>query len=272
MPLSDRGLISAPLSFQSRAAGEVHPDNFTAPAKLSIPRSVSGWSFVLAVGVGHEVSFTAPGSFSTISRDPSGLSGLPYACGLPVASLTVGVGHPVRSVTDVRSTDARRRERTSPEGITQSFQVSLYKVEPRLCVLARNLLTKEAFRRALLDEPIDGWPEVPLVVKPSALACRAERLARAACGPDRAIIWPAGAAEGVGPSSDAGEEVDLIKSSKVGWADVLNISFIDYPWCDQPLGDQLAQPSGRLWIDFVVECAGHQKLTSAGAGARRFLG
>jgi hypothetical protein len=61
LPLSDLGLMSVPLSFQSRAASEVHPDNFTAPAKFSMPRCVSGWSFVIAVGVGHAVSCAAEG-------------------------------------------------------------------------------------------------------------------------------------------------------------------------------------------------------------------
>jgi hypothetical protein len=43
----------------------------------------------------------------------------------------------------VRRTDARRRERDSPEGVTQGFQVSVYKVDPRIDVFARNLLSKD---------------------------------------------------------------------------------------------------------------------------------
>jgi hypothetical protein len=105
-------------------------------------------------------------------------------------SRDVGVTHPVRSVSDVRRTDARRRERDRPEGITQGFQVSLYKVEPRLCSLACNLLAKHDCRLALCDEPLEVWPEVPLVIKPSARACRAERLAGATPGPYRNVICP----------------------------------------------------------------------------------
>jgi hypothetical protein len=60
----------------------------------------------------------------------------------------------------VRRTDARRRERDSPEGVTQGFQVSVYKVDPRLDSFTRNLLSKDDWRAALLDEPGERWPEV----------------------------------------------------------------------------------------------------------------
>jgi hypothetical protein len=61
----------------------------------------------------------------------------------PFVSVTLGVGHPEESVSDVRRTDARRRKRDSPEGVTQGFQVSVYKVDPRLDSLACNLLSKD---------------------------------------------------------------------------------------------------------------------------------
>ena len=70
----------------------------------------------------------------------------------------VGVGHPVGSVPDVRRTDARSRERDRREGVAQAFHVSLYKVDPRLCVLACNLLAKDDWRAALADEMVEGGP------------------------------------------------------------------------------------------------------------------
>jgi hypothetical protein len=85
----------------------------------------------------------------------------------------------------------------------------LYKVEPRLCVLACNLLTNDDWRATLFDEPIPARPEVPLISKPAAFACRAERLARAGTGPDGPVVGPPGAPEGVGPDADTGEEVAL---------------------------------------------------------------
>lgn len=147
-----------------------------------------------AAGVAQPVSIAKSFKF-----DPCRVSPIArVACPPPVLSLACGVGHPVRPVSDVRSTDARRRERNSPEGIRQGFHVSLYKVEPRLCVLACNLLSKDDCRLALADEPMEVWPQVPLVIKPSSRACRAERLARTGTGPNRSIIWPAGATKGIG--------------------------------------------------------------------------
>ena len=152
----------------------------------------------------------------------------------------------------MRSTDARRRERDGPNGVRHGFQVSLYKVEPRLCVLARNLLSKDDCRAALVDEPMPHRPQVPLVIKPISFACRAERLAWAATGPDGAIIGPSSSPEGIGPDTNAGEEVALSKSMKVGWTDVSNISLIDFPVCNVAGLDEFAEPGGGLGVDFVI--------------------
>jgi hypothetical protein len=70
----------------------------------------------------------------------------------PVLSLVCGVGQPVEPVSDMRSTDARRRKRDRPDPVSQAFQVILYKVDPRICVAARNLLSKDDCRAALADE------------------------------------------------------------------------------------------------------------------------
>jgi len=129
--------------------------------------------------------------------------------GVSFQSRTVGVTHPVRSVTDVRSTDARRRERDTPEGVTQGFHVSVYKVDPRFDSFARNLLSKDDWRAALLDEVLKGGPEVPLVIKSRAFACRAERLARTGTSPNRSVVTPSGIAKGVRPNPNACEEVTL---------------------------------------------------------------
>ena len=70
----------------------------------------------------------------------------------------LGVGHPVAAVSDVRRTDARRRERDTPEGVTHAFQVSVYKVDPSIDSLARNLLSKDDWRPTLRDEVLPGGP------------------------------------------------------------------------------------------------------------------
>jgi len=170
----------------------------------------------------------------------------------PLPSQLFGVGHPVRSVAYVRGTDARRRERDSPEGITQGFQVSLYKVEPRLCVLACNLLSKDDCRLALADEPMEVRPQVPLVIKPSARACRAERLARTGTSPNRSIIWPAGAPKGVGPNADTGKEMALGIRLEVIGVYVLDRAFVNVAWRDVARGYEVAEPLRGVWVDFVV--------------------
>ena len=94
---------------------------------------------VPAMGVGH------PASHAT--RPSRAFSGT-FCCSLPsFQSRVVGVGQadtaPVVPISDVRRTDARSRKRDTPEGVTHGFQVSVYKVDPRLCVLARNLFSKD---------------------------------------------------------------------------------------------------------------------------------
>jgi hypothetical protein len=153
------------------------------------------------------------------------------------ARLLVGVGHEVGSVADVRSTDARRRERDRPEGVTQGFHVILNKVDPRADVDACNLLAKYCCRFALADEVVPGRPKVPLVSKTSSFACRAERLARAGTGPNRSIIWPSGAAKGVGPHTDSGEKVALCVSAEVARSNILDAPFVHVTRCDMPGGD-----------------------------------
>lgn len=152
----------------------------------------------------------------------------------------------------MRGTDARRRERNSPEGILHGFHVSLYKVDPRICVFARNLLSKDDCRLALADEPMEVRPEVPLVIKPTSRACRAERLARTGTSPNRSIIGPAGAAKGVGPSADAGEEMALGVGLEVIWVNILDRSFVNVAWRDVACGNQIADPLRGVWVDFVV--------------------
>jgi hypothetical protein len=98
---------------------------------------------------------------SHATRPSNAFSGT-FACSFPsFQSRVVGVGQdagPVVSVSDVRRTDARRRERDTPEGVTHGFQVSVYKVDPVIDNFACNLLSKDDCRAALADEVVEGWP------------------------------------------------------------------------------------------------------------------
>ena len=70
----------------------------------------------------------------------------------------VGVGHPVESLSDMRGADARSADICRSCGVSRSFQVSLYKVEPTEAVLTRNLLSKDDWRAALADEVVKRGP------------------------------------------------------------------------------------------------------------------
>jgi hypothetical protein len=79
----------------------------------------------------------------------------------------------------MRGADARSREYDRRDGVTDAFQVSRNKVEPRPSNRCINLFAKDDARSTLLDEPMPGGPKVPLVSKRKSFACLAERLARA---------------------------------------------------------------------------------------------
>jgi hypothetical protein len=126
----------------------------------------------------------------------------------------------------VRCADARSRERDRPEGVTQGFHVSVYKVDPNICVFTCNLLTKDDWRLTLADEILPGWPKMPLVIKPISFTCRAERLAGARHCPNSARVIPPSFSQRIAPSTNSGEEVTLGKSCKIVWCDILNTPLV----------------------------------------------
>jgi hypothetical protein len=194
----------------------------------------------LADGCRRASVAVAAGQPANLATSLSGRAFVPQrSSGAPFQSSAAGVGHPIKPVSDFGSTDARSRERDRPEGVAQFFHVILYKVDPRLAVLARNLLSKERWRLVLADEVMPRWPEVPLVIKPSAFACRAERLARTGTGPNRSIIGPAGETKRVAPDADAGEEVALCEAGEVGRIDVLDASAVNDSISDVSFANQV---------------------------------
>jgi hypothetical protein len=82
--------------------------------------------------------------------------------GVSFQSRVEGVTHPFSDkpgpLPDVRSTDARSADIKRPAGVSRSFQVSLYKVEPSEASLTRNLLAKDDARLALGNEVVPGGP------------------------------------------------------------------------------------------------------------------
>ena len=98
---------------------------------------------------------------------------------------------------------------------------------------------------------------MPLVSKPISFACRAERLARTTTGPDRSVIAPAGASQGVAPHTDTGEEMTLGITGEVGWPNVAYVSLIHIPWCNYVLFYQFAQPRCGEGVKLVVIRTAH---------------
>jgi hypothetical protein len=127
----------------------------------------------------------------------------------------------------VRRPDARSAQIGGPDGISQCFQVSAYSGEPLPSSLARNLLSKDDWRQALLNEVTEDGPEVPVVVGAAAFTGNAEGLAGQTGSPYRALTGPAGEVEGVGPPADAGEEVGRVVPDEVRGGDVMDAPVID---------------------------------------------
>jgi hypothetical protein len=170
----------------------------------------------LALGVGRRTcadSFGSPRLFH-LPRNRS------------TASSATGVCHKPDAVAVVRGTDASSRQYGRPDGVVFTFQVSKHKVEPRPGAV-RNLLAKDNWRAADLDEVKPEGPQVPLVSKLQALACRGERLARRRAGPNTPVVGPSCELQGDIPSRDSSEEVAAGELGKIGGFDILYWALID---------------------------------------------
>jgi hypothetical protein len=82
------------------------------------------------------------------------------------------------------------------------------------------LLSKDDWRLSLRDEPFEFRPKMSRVVESFSFAGNRKRLAGAAAGPDRAIVFPSSEACGKAPSPDTGEKMTLGISFEVVWLDI----------------------------------------------------
>jgi hypothetical protein len=173
-------------------------------------------------------------------------------------SFVVQVGHPEKALPDVRGADARSAQIGAPDGIAQLFQVRAYSGEPVPSSLARNLLAKDRWRAALADEPKEHGPEMAFILDALSLSRRRERLAGAGAGPHGAPGGPAGEGEGSLPPADSGEQVDALKSQKVGWSDIVQVPLVHRAGRNVVGGDQFPQPGGGERVELRV--VGHVAL------------
>jgi len=175
--------MSAPLSFQSRVVVVTQPASCATGFKLTVALLPSGLrpvalaSFAICepsafafVGVGQ------PAIAASADNAPPAWFGPPF-----FPSVARGVFQPFSDepepLSDVRRADARSAQICRPNGVARCFHVSAYSVEPPEAVLARNLLSKDDWRAALCDEPMEDGPEVALVFEALALASGTEWLA-----------------------------------------------------------------------------------------------
>jgi hypothetical protein len=95
------------------------------------------------------------------------------------ASLAFGVGHEEQPVPEVRRASARSRQNRRPDGVAAALQSIRHKVEPSVANRSINLLSKNDWRAALLDEPLPCGPQMAAVVRAFRLSRNAEGLAGA---------------------------------------------------------------------------------------------
>jgi hypothetical protein len=146
-----------PASLWSRLVGVAHPATVCklSPLAPRVPSPVE----LFALGEGHPAKLAAcanvspkpfPLPFRSLhaARLASILSG-----SLSPNSPALGVGHPVEALSKVRRPDAVCAQYNRPTGVTFSFQVCEYSIEPSVPNRAFNLLPKDCVRAALADKP-----------------------------------------------------------------------------------------------------------------------
>lgn len=177
------------------------------------------------------------------------LSRFPLACFGPSASS--GVSHEPKSLSDVRSADARSAQIRRPDGVSLRFQVSRNSVEPCESILRRNLLSKDHWRAALSDEPKPRRPEMTGICEALAFAGCGEGLAGARARPNKSL-GPSCELEGQVPSADPGEEVAAVVAMEVGGLNFADVSLVNESGGDEPGSDEPSEPVGSECVVLVV--------------------
>jgi len=79
-----------------------------------------------------------------------------------------------------------------------------------------------------------------------------ERLTGTRACPNRSVIGPPGKPQGVGPSSNAGEEMALLISGEVARSHVNNASLVNVSGGDEVFAHEVSEPLSCVWIVFIV--------------------
>lgn len=219
-------------------------------ANSGFNRTLLSVSAVTPFGVGPEITNAAwRGSWSSLLRPSGRVVAIP---GVSFQSRAVGVTHEPEPVPHVRGTDAASRETDRSEGVTFSFQVILYKVEPAKANRSLRLFTKDDVRAVLRDEASPLRPEMAIVGEALLESDFRERLAGRAPRPDPGAIGDTGKSQGVLPDSEACEEVTLGEPSEVSGCDIFDAPFIYFTGRYQALANELPQKRGFVGVELVV--------------------
>ena len=135
---------------------------------------------------------------------------------LQVIHSAASLGDDPETVAAMGRIDGTSRDNGRPAGVVDAFQVSKHSVEPILANRCRNLLSHEDSGPSGTGEAKQLGPQVPIVILGFALACDAERLARRGAVPQLAVVGPSCESGGERPSADAGEEMALGVTGKIG--------------------------------------------------------
>ena len=188
----------------------------------------------------------------------------------PSDAFGVAQGDKPQSFPLLRRADAASRNIGGPHGIACSFQVSANSGEPFKPIAASNLFSKHRWRAALRNEAVPDRPQVALVVCAAALSNPAKRLAWAASGPYGALVGPSCKPERERPSANAGEEVALIKPSKVICSHISNVSLINIAGSNRARSYQVPEPArSKRVVLVVVGCHGLTRRSRGSSAIRR---
>ena len=137
----------------------------------------------------------------------------------------------------MRCPDAVCTQYRLPRGVTFSFQVCTYSIEPTVANCAFNLFTKHALRVSGADEAVHEGPEVAGIFLGFAFTGNGKRLTWTTPRPNGFGVGPAGETESVGPPSHPGEQVDLGEFGEGGGLEFLDGGGVNDAIGDDPRGD-----------------------------------
>ena len=164
----------------------------------------------------------------------------------------LGVGHPIKPLTDMGRADARSAQIGGPAGISQCFQISAYSGEPFTSIRIRNLFSKRNCRAALGDEAVKSGPQMSLIGMALALSRARKRLTRTGAGPGVPIIAPSGEPEGERPSTESREEMGLGITAEIVGLHVNDAALVNVAGRDVTSLDEVAEPLRCIGVNLVV--------------------